>query len=113
MNIEALASSLKLSSISAEDVGRDPALSDQAKVHELCRQFEAVLLRQILSDAQKPVIQSEFTSPNAAHGLYQDMAVNQLADGISRSGSLGFARSLEQQLGRELALHKPISKDHL
>jgi Rod binding domain-containing protein len=102
---------IKLTGIPAEDIARNTQVADQEKVHELCRQFEAVLLRQILNDAQKTVIQSSLTPKSSAHDLYQDMSVNQLADSISRSGSFGFARSLEQELTRQVLHHKSIPKE--
>lgn len=111
MNIPALQSPLKASDIPAEDLARRQNISEKEKVHELCRQFEAVLLRQILNDAQKTVIQSTLTPKSSAHDLYQDMSVNQLADSISRSGSFGLARSLEQELSRQVLHHKSIPKD--
>ena len=113
MQIPALQHSLKPSDIPAEDLARNTHVSEQEKVHELCRQFEAVLLRQILNDAQKTVIQSSLTPKSSAHDLYQDMSVNQLADSISRSGSFGFGRSLEQELSRQVLHHQSIPKESL
>ena len=111
MHISALQNPLKPADIPAEDLARNNTVSEREKIHELCRQFEAVLLRQILNDAQKTVIQSTLTPKSSAHDLYQDMSVNQLADSISRSGSFGFGHSLEQELTRQVLHHKSIPKD--
>ena len=112
MQIPALHPQIKAADIPAEDLARNQNVSDKEKVHELCRQFEAVLLRQILNDAQKTVIKSDLAPKSSAHDIYQDMAVNQLADGISKSGSFGFARSLEQELTRQVVHHKTSSKEN-
>lgn len=72
------------------------------KVAEASRQFEAVLLRQILGEAQKTVFKSKFNPQSASTAIYQDMMTNQLAEQISHSGAFGLARGLEKQLQREL-----------
>jgi Rod binding domain-containing protein len=59
-----------------------------------------MLLRQILSETQKPVIQSEFTDNSTAAGIYQDLITNQLSDSLSKSDAIGLAKTFEQQLNR-------------
>lgn len=81
-------------------------LSEREKIAEVSRQFEAVLLRQILTQAQKTHFPSKLSGNPATSGIYQDMAVNQLADSISKSGAFGLARSIEQQLQHELPTNR-------
>jgi flagellar protein FlgJ len=82
-----------------EKLAADPNVSDKDKVAEACRQFEAVLLRQILQETRKTVIASTETPDDAtASGIYNDMVNSQLADKISRSGEFGLAKSLQAQL---------------
>ena len=76
------------------------SISDDAKIGEVARQFEAVLLRQILSEARKP----ESGDPTAS-GIYNDMINNQLADTISRSGHFSLAKSLKSQLSHQVLPH--------
>ncbi len=68
----------------------------------MSRQFEAVLLRQILASAQKTIFASSMNPQSVSTGIYQDLITNQLADNISHSGAFGLARSLEKQLRHEL-----------
>jgi flagellar protein FlgJ len=82
-------------------------VSESEKVKEASRQFEAVLLRQILADANKPLFGSPLIKSSATTAIYQDMITTQLADQISRSGSFGLGQSLSQQLGRELKTETP------
>jgi Rod binding domain-containing protein len=82
-------------------------LSEETKVDELSRQFESVLLRQIISEARRPVIQSGLTQPGAGSDVYQDQLNTTLADTLSRSGSVGLARSLSVQLHRQLSAPAP------
>lgn len=71
-------------------------VSPEEKTAGACQQFEAILLRQILSEAFKPVASKSLGA--AAAGMYQDMTVGQLADSISQSGTFGLARSFEVQM---------------
>lgn len=92
----------KLEAIPVEQIAHSKALDEKQKVTELTRQFEAVLLRQILSEAHKPVFKSNLE----AHGgvssaIYKDMMITQLADTISSSRAVGLAKSLEAQVTRE------------
>jgi Rod binding domain-containing protein len=85
--------------IPLEQLAGNQSLSKGEKVKEVCRQFEAVLLRQILGDARKTVISSGDPEENSTTAqIYNDMINNQLADSISRSGGLGLSKSLEAQL---------------
>jgi Rod binding domain-containing protein len=53
-----------------------------------------------LSEAQKTVIKSEFADDSTAAGVYQDLATNQMADNMSKSGAFGFAQVFDRQLDR-------------
>lgn len=73
-------------------------ISEADKVQELSRQFEAVLLRKILSDAHKPLLGDGLMGEGSTSGIYQDLMVAQLADQIASARSLGIAQGLEQEL---------------
>jgi len=102
MNVAEVHASLLASELPLDRLAANPNIPEQEKVAEVCRQFEAVLLRQILQQARKTVIDSEFNSESATSGIYQDMVTNQLAESISRSGGLGLAQSLQAQLTRQM-----------
>jgi peptidoglycan hydrolase FlgJ len=91
------------SNIPMEDLVGNKHLTEQQKIAEASRQFEAIMLRQILSEAQKPVISSEFTDNSTSAGIYQDYVTNALADSMSKSGTLGLAKVFEQQLSHPSA----------
>jgi Rod binding domain-containing protein len=88
-----------------ERLATNPHVAEREKIAELSRQFEAVLLRQILREAQKTVIKSDLSDDSVAGEIYRDMVTTQLAESISRSGAFGLAKSLERELSRQL-LHK-------
>jgi Rod binding domain-containing protein len=104
MNINAFQSSRASAvDVAPESLAGNKSLSEHQKIAEASRQFEAMLLRQILSETQKPVIQSEFSDNSTAAGIYQDLATNQMADGMSKSGAFGFAQVFERQLDHPAA----------
>ena len=85
-----------------ERLATNNALTEQNKIEELSRQFEAVLLRQILSEAQKTVFKSKYSDESTTSQIYRDMTVQQLADNISRSGAFGLGETLSKDLTRQL-----------
>ena len=89
-----------------ESLAHNKNLTEDQKIGEASRQFEAILLRQFLSESQKPVIQSEFTDNSTAAGIYQDFITNQMADSLSRSGGIGLAKTFEHQLTHH---HAPVN----
>jgi Rod binding domain-containing protein len=104
MQISPLQRHVNAADLPLEKLAGNSQVSEQEKVAELSRQFEAVLVRQILSEAQKPVFKSSLNQDSAATGIYRDMTTNQLAESISHSKGLGLADTLAQQMGRQLKL---------
>jgi len=98
MNVNPLQRRVVASDIPPEDLAGNKSLTQQQKIAEASRQFESILLRQILSETQKPVITSEFTDNSTAAGIYQDLVSSTLADSISKSGNFGLAKIFDQQL---------------
>lgn len=86
--------------VTPENLAANPNLSERDKIAEASRQFEGVLLRQILETSTKTVIKSELSDDSTAAGIYHDMVTSQLADSISKSGAFGLAQTFEQQLNR-------------
>ena len=98
MQISAIQQKIDASHLQLESLADSKAVSEDQKIAEASRQFEAILLRQFLAESQKPVIKSEFTDNSTASGIYQDFITNQLADNLSRNGGIGLAKSFERQL---------------
>jgi peptidoglycan hydrolase FlgJ len=102
MNISALPGQLKAADVPLDKLAANPKLSEQEKSAEACRQFEAILLRQILGEARKNVLAPSASSKSSVTGIYEDMINNQMADSISRSGSFGLAKNLQAQLKHQI-----------
>ena len=103
MELTALQPRVNAPNLPLDRLAENPRLSEAEKVAEAGRQFEAILLRQILGEAMKPVFKSDLAGQSAQAGIYQDMVVNQLADNVSRAGGLGLADSLNRDLSRQLS----------
>jgi len=100
MVVAPLPKAVNASDIAPERLAGSTALTEQQKIAEASRQFEAILLRQILAATQKPVIPSKLVDNSTAADIYRDMITNQLADSISKSGAFGLAKTFEHQLTR-------------
>ena len=90
-----------------EQLAHNSALSEPEKLAQASRQFEALLLRQILAETQKTVIPSKFSDNSVSSGIYRDMVTNQLADSISKSGGFGLAGTFQRQLTHQAAAGHP------
>ena len=81
-----------------EKLADNKMLSESEKVDVASQQFEALMLRQIISAARKPVFQSSLIQPSASTSIYQDLVTHQLAESISKSGDFGLSQSLASRL---------------
>jgi len=102
MDISSIQPKVDAADIPLERLAGNTSLTEKQQMGEAGRQFEAVLLRQILSEAQKPTFKSKYTDDSTASSIYRDMTVKQLADSMSRAGGLGLARTLNTQLTKQL-----------
>ncbi len=88
----------ELAKLSPEKLSQSSSLTDDAKAEELGYQFEALLLKKILNDAQKPLFGGGLIKSDAVNSIYQDQVTTQLADAIVHSSSIGLAPYLRDQL---------------
>ena len=98
MNIPPVQAHVSASDLPLEQLAGNPKIPESEKVGEACRQFEALLLRQMLQEARKPLLDPSGEDQSAISSIYNDMIDNQLADCMSRSGSFGLASSLQAQV---------------
>ena len=101
MEISALKPNVNASDLQIEKLAGNSHASERQKVDAVSREFEAVMLRQILTDATKKIFSSDTDPESSSDGIYKDMITNTLADSISRSGEFGLARSLAKHLQQE------------
>jgi peptidoglycan hydrolase FlgJ len=109
MSIDALQPKVSAADLPLERLAGSTQVSDGEKISEVSRQFEAVLLRQILAQAQKPLFNSSIApGGGASSAIYQDMITQQLADRISQGGTFGFGKVLEKELSARYIPKAPV-----
>jgi len=72
-----------------------------AEIKKVASQFEAIILRQMLSPTIEPIMSGGSGSSGSAGGgagVYGYMVTDVLANAMSKGGGLGFANMLEKQL---------------
>jgi flagellar protein FlgJ len=98
MNVSAIASTLLSSPVSASSgASKDPAAiaaNAAAQRHKVAGQFEAILVRQMLSKS----VGSMMGNGDAASSVYGDMMTDVLAQNLTAGPGLGLGRMLEQEL---------------
>ena len=107
MDIAPIQRKVDATEIAPERLAGNSQLTKQEKIAEASRQFEAVLLRQILENGQKTVIKSKYGDNSASAAIYRDQVTTRLADSISKAGTFGFAKTFEQQLNRPAETNTP------
>ena len=98
MEIQSLTRHISAAEMPLEQLAANSQLSEEERIAGVSRHFEAILLRQFLSEAQKPLLNSKGGMTGAANEIYKDMIVNVLADEISKSGNFGLAQSFQAQM---------------
>jgi len=107
MTVSPIQSTSQDTDVPIEQLAGNKHLTQQQKIHEASREFEVIMLQQVLSEMQKPVIKSEFTDDSTASDIYQSYISNALAEGMSKSGAFGFAKIFEQQLSPHISKPHP------
>ena len=98
MEIKSLNRHIAPADLPLEQLAGNSALSEEEKIAGVSRHFEAVMLRQFLTEAQKPLLNSKGGMTGAANDIYKDMIVNVLGDEISKSGNFGLAKYFQAQM---------------
>ena len=104
MAIPIYMSTMSADHFAVEQLAQNNKLTEAEKIGEVARHFEAILLRQFLNEATKPLMSGDEGMNSAQKGIYQDMITYTLADTISKSGQFGLSQVFRQQLmPRDLA----------
>jgi len=76
---------------------------NQKQLWSTCQQLEQVFLELLLQQMNSSVGKSTLLPQSFQSNLYQDMQRQSLAEQMAKSGGIGLASTLYQQLNRELA----------
>ncbi|HEY2801341.1 MAG TPA: hypothetical protein VGI85_12155 [Chthoniobacterales bacterium] len=91
MNIPALTGNLATEAL--KPPGPEETKNDPAKIAKAAEQFEGILLRQILDESMKPLLEN---GPGSQ--VYGYFLTGSLADSIGKAGGLGLGHVLQTQL---------------
>lgn len=80
---------------------QDATKAEQAKVASAAKQFEAALLRTMLSSMEKSM-----ASKSSGASMYASMRVNALSDALADAGGIGLAKMLSHELAQEASVQK-------
>lgn len=69
-----------------------------ADLESATKGFEAIFLRQFLSQSLKPLLHDTPGSQATGSGIYQSMISEVLADNLAQAGKFGFSSMLQVQL---------------
>ena len=104
MAIPIYMSTMSANHLAVEQLAQNNKLTEAEKIGEVARHFEAILLRQFLNEATKPLMGGDEGMNSAQKGIYQDMITYTLAATISKSGQFGLSQMFRHQLmPRDLA----------
>jgi Rod binding domain-containing protein len=84
--------------LAIEHLAQNNKLTEAEKIGEVARHFEAILLRQFLKEATKPLMDQNEGMSVAQKSIYQDMITKTLADSMSQSGQFGLSQAFRHQL---------------
>jgi len=78
-----------------------------SEMEEVGRQFEGLLLNQLLSAMRKTVPESELFGKSSAEQIYMDMFDEKVASEVAQSGQTGISDMIVEELKRQQQSQKP------
>ena len=111
MNVSSINSAADARRVFATEAGGGAVSSSAApssrQVRAAARQFEAIILRQLLTPAIEPLMSHGIGGKGAENsgggGVYGYLVTDVLANSLSQGGGLGLSRMLEKQLSPKSA----------
>ena len=73
------------------------ARAEDAKLREVCRDFEAIFIKQMLDAMRKTVAKTGLTDGGMAENIFEDMLYDERARIMAKTGSFGIADLLVNQ----------------
>ena len=88
------------SNMDLTQLANNSQLNEADKLEAAAKEFEVVLVKQVLKSAQQPLTESgsTFFPTHGTGAIYGDMMIDTLSGSVGRAGQLGLARLFQQQL---------------
>jgi flagellar protein FlgJ len=93
-----------LESYRPQNTLKAPRSGDQHGLKEACKEFETILLEQMLKSMRKTVQKSGLMQGGMAEDIFEDMLYEKYARKMSDSANLGLADMLYRQLSQKHTL---------
>lgn len=77
-----------------------PDIAEAKRLKDACRDFEAILVNQMLSSMRKTVVKTDLFGSEQEEEYFREMMDFEVSKSISRTGSLGVAEMLYKQLSK-------------
>ena len=87
-------------------IAHNKNLTENQKMGELAKEFEAMLFKQVLKGMKESFGGSGMFPAEGPHSIYGDMMIDTLAQSISNAGQIGFARTFTDQM-----TNQPVADD--
>lgn len=85
-------------SVNGMGVVAGPQVDKSSELYEVCQDFEAIFIKQMLKAMRQTVEKSEFLNGGFAEEVYEDMLYDEYAQQMSRSAGFGLSTQLYLQL---------------
>lgn len=84
--------------MSLEAMAGNPSIPEEDKQAEALRQFEGILLREVLRDTVESMVGAGIEGGQTQKAVYSHWMANQLIDSLTAGGGLGIARTVQEAL---------------
>lgn len=74
----------------------------EVKLQKACRDFESIMLKQMLTTMRKSVPKSGLFGDNFADEMYQSMSDDELAKSLAQSKGMGLGDALYKQISGQI-----------
>lgn len=91
----------------AEDLARPARTGDQKRLREVCDQFEAIFVKQMLTSMRRTVNKTGLVDGGMAEEIFEDMLYDEYASSIAKTTRLGISEMLYKELSQEKPVISP------
>ena len=84
------------------EMAHSKSISEKQRNAAVSQQFEAVLVKQFLKEALKPMFKGVFNEDGGAHRMYRHFFTDAISESIATGGGFGVSNILQQQLNRQV-----------
>jgi flagellar protein FlgJ len=80
---------------------KEKAVDKNSKLYEVCREFEAIFIKQMLNVMRKTVVKNELFHGGFVEEIFEDMLYDDYAKKMAHNGHFGLSDMLYKQLNKD------------